>query len=415
MSGTCARISPRSRSSVRIGCRMRSCGSPPWRLAPATCARPMTRRTWWLRHCEAWLWHRAPSLEIEPKSLTRRRPKGVLAFSLSKNFRLITVHCRKSRLARYFAATPCYTRSAMLQETLEQGRARTDAALDRLIPRESQPPASIHKAMRHSVFAGGKRLRPVLCMEAGRMVAGSFPVNIEELGAALEMLHTYSLIHDDLPALDNDDLRRGRPTCHKVFGEAMAILAGDGLLSLAFQVLVEGVRPPAVATACCAALAEASGPCQLVGGQADDVAADRAEPATGNCRDQATHDRRFLESIHARKTGAMIRVSLRLGGMTAGAALEQLEALDDYGRRLGLAFQVTDDLLDVRSTEENMGKRVRKDAEKGKITFPGLLGVDESAAYAAQLIADACAALAPMGPQAEGLVTLARYVLERNR
>src|SRR6202522_697961 len=133
--------------------------------------------------------------------------------------------------------TPCYTHCSMLQETLEQGQTLTDAALDRLIPLETQPPTSIHKAMRHSVFAGGKRLRPVLCVEAGRMIAGTLPSKIEELGAALEMLHTYSLIHDDLPALDNDDLRRGRPTCHKVFGDAMAILAGDALLTLAFEVL----------------------------------------------------------------------------------------------------------------------------------------------------------------------------------
>jgi geranylgeranyl diphosphate synthase type II len=248
---------------------------------------------------------------------------------------------------------------------------------------------------------------------------------------AVEMIHTYSLIHDDLPAMDDDDLRRGRPTCHKVFGEAMAILAGDGLLSLAFQVLAEGIRPQTVAAACCAALAEASGPCQLVGGQADDIAhgqnvrqpfqADKQVqagkpdvlPRAGS--DSTTVDREHLESIHARKTGAMIRVSLRLGGMTAGAAAESLQALDEYGRRLGLAFQITDDLLDVRSTEESMGKRVGKDAEKGKITFPGLLGVDESAAYAAQLIAEACAALGPLGPRADGLTALARYVLERDR
>jgi geranylgeranyl diphosphate synthase type II len=232
---------------------------------------------------------------------------------------------------------------------------------------------------------------------------------------AVEMIHAYSLIHDDLPAMDDDDLRRGRPTCHKVFGEAIAILAGDGLLSLAFQVLAEGVRPPTVAAACCAALAEASGPCQLVGGQADDMAGGAAVPAAGAGETPAPQNgRERLESIHARKTGAMIRVSLRLGGMTAGAAAESLAALDEYGRRLGLAFQITDDLLDVRSSEENMGKRVGKDAAKGKLTFPGLLGIDASAARAARLIAEACAALAPLGPPAESLVTLARYVLERD-
>ena len=274
----------------------------------------------------------------------------------------------------------------------------------------------MREAIRYSLLAPGKRLRPMLVLMAAEACGGSLSAAMPA-ACAVEMIHAYSLIHDDLPAMDDDDLRRGRPTCHKVFGEAMAILAGDGLLSLAFQVLAEGIRPPTVAAACCAALAEASGPCQLVGGQADDIAADRSRTMT---RDQVSRtwrdaDREHLESIHARKTGAMIRVSLRLGGMTAGAAPEPLKALDEYGRRLGLAFQITDDLLDVRSTEENMGKRVGKDAEKGKITFPGLLGVDESAAYAAQLIAEACAALEPLGPQAEGLITLARYVLERNR
>lgn len=269
-------------------------------------------------------------------------------------------------------------------------------------------PDPLREAMRYSLLAPGKRLRPMLVLMAAEACGGSLA---EAMPAAcsVEMIHAYSLIHDDLPAMDDDDLRRGRATCHKVFGEAMAILAGDGLLSLAFQVLAEGIRPPTVAAACCAALAEAAGPCQLVGGQADDVVADRTESDLG------TTGREHLESIHARKTGAMIRVSLRLGGMTAGAAPESLNALDEYGRRLGLAFQITDDLLDVRSTEENMGKRVGKDAEKGKITFPGLLGVDESAAYAGQLIAEACAAVGPLTPRAEGLIALARYVLERNR
>jgi geranylgeranyl diphosphate synthase type II len=222
---------------------------------------------------------------------------------------------------------------------------------------------------------------------------------------AVEMVHAYSLIHDDLPAMDDDDLRRGRPTCHKVFGEAMAILAGDALLSLAFGVLAEGVKPAAVAAACSAALAQAAGPCQLVGGQADDVAGQGAAAA----------DRQWLESMHHRKTGAMIRVSLALGGLTAGASGEQLAALDQYGRRLGLAFQITDDLLDVRSREEAVGKRVGKDAGRGKITFPGLLGIDRSAAYATTLIAEASEALGPLGPHCEGLARLARYVLERDR
>jgi geranylgeranyl diphosphate synthase type II len=195
----------------------------------------------------------------------------------------------------------------------------------------------------------------------------------------------------------------------------MAILAGDGLLSLAFQVLAEGVQPAAVAGACCVLLAEAAGPCQLVGGQADDIIADGAAGSPLPPDACPGRDRERLESIHARKTGALIRASLRLGGMTALAPAEPLHALDQYGRRLGLAFQVTDDLLDVRSSEEEMGKRVGKDALRDKLTFPGLLGIEPSEAYAAQLIAEACAVVEPLGPRAEGLVTLARYVLERNR
>ncbi|MEI8372359.1 MAG: polyprenyl synthetase family protein [Planctomycetota bacterium] len=304
-----------------------------------------------------------------------------------------------------------------------------EAALRKISCLPTGCPDQLREAIRYSLLAPGKRLRPMLALMAAEACGGSLSAAMPA-ACAVEMIHTYSLIHDDLPAMDDDDLRRGRPTCHKVFGEAMATLAGDGLLSLAFQVLAEGIRPQTVAATCCAALAEASGPCQLVGGQADDIAQSQAgkpdvpPPTSGQAGKPdvqqrlgpsgATYDREHLESIHARKTGAMICVALRLGGMTAEAAPEQLKALNEYGRRLGLAFQITDDLLDVRSTEESMGKRVGKDAEKGKITFPGLLGVDESAAYAAQLIAEACAALEPLGSQAEGLVTLARYVLERN-
>ncbi len=268
-------------------------------------------------------------------------------------------------------------------------------------------PDRLREAMRYSLLAPGKRMRPMLALMAAEACGGAIAAAMPA-ACAVEMIHAYSLIHDDLPAMDDDDLRRGRPTCHKVYGEAMAILAGDGLLSLAFHVLAENIRPQSVAAACCAALAEASGPCQLVGGQADDVLAEQGGA-------NAIQGREHLEFIHARKTGAMIRVSLKLGGMTAGASPEQLKALDEYGRRLGLAFQVTDDLLDVRSTEENMGKRVGKDAQKGKITFPGLLGVDQSTAYATQLIDEARAALEPFGSNVAGLTALANYVLERNR
>ena len=319
-----------------------------------------------------------------------------------------------------------------------------EAALEKYSCLPAGCPDPLREAMRYSLLAPGKRLRPMLVLMAAEACGGSPGTGAPTRGSrrpdsdsticaagpdwsaampaacAVEMIHAYSLIHDDLPAMDDDDLRRGRPTCHKVFGEAMAILAGDGLLSLAFQVLAEDIRPPAVAAACCAALAEASGPCQLVGGQADDML--QAQIGVRQPSQADVQDREYLESIHARKTGAMMRVSLRLGGMTAGATSTQLGALDEYGRRLGLAFQITDDLLDVHSTEQSMGKRVGKDAEKGKITFPGLLGVDASVAYAGQLIVEACAAVqgtfvlkGRLAPQAEGLIALARYVLERNR
>src|SRR5712691_11785905 len=197
----------------------------------------------------------------------------------------------------------------MLQESLEQGRALTDAALDRLIPLETQHPISIHKAMRHSVFAGGKRLRPVLCMEAGRMIAGSLPKKIEELGAALEMLHTYSLIHDDLPALDNDDLRRGLPTCHVAFGEAIAILAGDALQTRAYEVLA-GIGCPAEARIrIVGEIARATGTVDgMIGGQVLDLEAERTRP-----------DAKTLEYIHKSKTGALITASLVSGALYAGA------------------------------------------------------------------------------------------------
>src|SRR5438552_6071304 len=201
----------------------------------------------------------------------------------------------------------------MLSETLEQGRAAADAALDRLLPLETRDPVSIHKAMRHSVFAGGKRLRPVLCMEAGRMVAGSLPAGIDELGAALEMLHTYSLIHDDLPALDNDDLRRGRPTCHKVFGEALAILSGDALQTQAYEVLSRLNCPPEARVKIIEEIARGTGTVNgMIGGQVKDLEAEGQRP------DAAT-----LEYIHRSKTGALITASLVSGGLHAGGSLTE--------------------------------------------------------------------------------------------
>jgi geranylgeranyl diphosphate synthase type II len=282
-------------------------------------------------------------------------------------------------------------------------RCRVDAALQRYAELGDGCPATLREAIRYSLLAPGKRLRPMLVLMAAEACGGG-PDAAMAAACAVEMVHAYSLVHDDLPAMDDDDLRRGQPTCHKKFGEATAILVGDALLAMAFRVLAENVRPPRVAAKCCAMLAEAAGPCQLVGGQADDLAAG-TEPASLD----------LLESIHRRKTGAMILVSLRLGATVAGADTERKAALDDYGRRLGLAFQITDDLLDVRGREADVGKRVGKDAERGKLTFPGLLGIDESARRAERLIAEAREALGPFAGEASSLDSLAQYVLERNR
>jgi geranylgeranyl diphosphate synthase type II len=236
---------------------------------------------------------------------------------------------------------------------------------------------------------------------------------------AVEMIHCYSLIHDDLPAMDDDDLRRGRPTNHKVYGEAMAILAGDSLLTRAFEIVARDVRPPQVAAACCATLADASGASALVGGQADDILGEQKKTDSNgaSARRAASPEKLLsaLESIHERKTGVIFLVSLRLGALTAAANATQIHTLEEYGRRLGLAFQIADDLLDVRGNEETTGKRVGKDADRGKLTFPGLLGIDESVRRARRLVAEACGLVGPLGPSAEPLASLARYVVERDR
>src|SRR5580704_14063987 len=298
---------------------------------------------------------------------------------------------------------PCYTHCAMLQETLEQGRSMTDVALDRLIPLETQHPASIHKAMRHSLFAGGKRLRPILCIEAGRMVAGSHPRGIEELGAALEMIHTYSLIHDDLPALDNDDLRRGRPTCHKVFGDAMAILAGDALLTLAFEVLAKLNTCADRRIRLVNELATASGTVGgMIGGQVNDLEGEGNPPTA-----------ELLESIHRAKTGALLRVSVRIGAIYAGADSGQLDALTRFGEHIGLAFQIVDDVLDVEQPSEALGKTAGKDAQQKKITFPAVYGLERSRAMAEQERLAAHLALRAFGNRAEHLLQLADLIVQR--
>ncbi len=293
----------------------------------------------------------------------------------------------------------------MLQDTLEQGRAAADQALERLIPAATQHPVSIHKAMRHSVFAGGKRLRPILCREAGRMVAGSLPDGIDELGAALEMLHTYSLIHDDLPALDNDDLRRGRPTCHVVFGEAIAILAGDALQTQAYEVLARLRCPAEARVRIVEEIAHGTGTIDgMIGGQVVDLEAEHSKP-----------DVKTLEYIHRAKTAALITASLVSGGLYAQGRNAEIENLRSFGQQIGLAFQIIDDVLDVTQTSEQLGKTAGKDTAAEKATYPAMFGVDESLRKADALIHSGFAELDAFGTPAEILKDLARYLVERKK
>ncbi|HZQ92096.1 MAG TPA: farnesyl diphosphate synthase [Terriglobales bacterium] len=293
----------------------------------------------------------------------------------------------------------------MLIEVLEHGRQMADEALERLIPPPTEPPESIHKAMRHSVFAGGKRLRPILAMEAGKMITGSLPAGIEDLGAALEMLHTYSLIHDDLPALDNDDLRRGRPTCHKVFGEALAILAGDALQTQAYEVLANLRCGAEARVAIVAEIARGTGTVGgMIGGQVMDLEAERTRP-----------DARTLEQIHRSKTGALITASLVSGGWYAGATQQQASRLRNFGKAIGLAFQIADDVLDVTQPTEQLGKTAGKDTAVEKATYPALFGVTESERMAAELVAQGCAELDEFGARADDLKELARFLVERKK
>ncbi len=293
----------------------------------------------------------------------------------------------------------------MLKQTLEEGQRLADAALDRLIPLETQHPISIHKAMRHSVFAGGKRLRPILCMEAGRMIGGELPAGMEDLGAALEMLHTYSLIHDDLPALDNDDLRRGRPTCHKAFGEAIAILAGDALQTQAYEVLARLKCPAEARVRIVEEIARGTGTVDgMIGGQVVDLEAEHTRPTA-----------EMLEYIHRSKTAALITASLVSGGLYAGASDSEIAKLRAFGLGIGLAFQIVDDVLDVTQTSEQLGKTAGKDTASEKATYPALFGIDASVKKADALVNDAFAELQSFGERAETLKELARFLVERKK
>ena len=290
-----------------------------------------------------------------------------------------------------------------VKSLIQEGAELTDKALEALIPGADTVPASIHGAMRHSTFAGGKRLRPVLAMQAGITIAGTLPKGIENLGAALEMLHTYSLIHDDLPALDNDDLRRGHPTCHVVYGEAIAILAGDALQTRAFEVLANLDTPPAATVHIIRLVSNAVGTVDgMIGGQVLDIEGEGRKP---------TPER--VEAIHRAKTGALIRVSVVAGGVYAGASADDVARLDLFGRKAGLAFQIIDDVLDMTVDSAQLGKTAGKDQATEKATWPAVYGVEQSERDAAQLIEEAFAVLEPYGARADSLKSVARYLVER--
>jgi geranylgeranyl diphosphate synthase type II len=286
---------------------------------------------------------------------------------------------------------------------LTLGAEQADRALERLLPAVTVEPTSIHRAMRHSTFAGGKRLRPILCTEAARCIAGTLPEGAADLGAAIEMVHTYSLIHDDLPSMDNDDFRRGKPTSHKVYGEGIAVLAGDALLTIAFEIASSCRAWPRYSHAdVIRELAVAAGSQALIAGQVADLEGEgkKIKPAE-------------LRYIHENKTAALIAGSIRLGAMSANATPKQLERLTDFGRSLGLAFQVIDDILDVTQTSEKLGKSAGKDIAAQKATYPALLGLDKAKKEADRLTDRARAALKPFGRAAVPLEAIADFLLKR--
>ena len=277
-----------------------------------------------------------------------------------------------------------------------------DRALDQFLPKASTRPATIHKAMRYCLFAGGKRLRPILCLAAAEACAGLTKEALP-LACALECIHTYSLIHDDLPSMDNDDFRRGRPTCHKVFGEGIAVLAGDALLTIAFEIGASARGWPRYdMRAILREIAVAAGSRKLIAGQVADLEGE------GKAINRAQ-----LRYIHGNKTAALLTTSVRLGAMSANATPRQLNAISDFGYALGLAFQVIDDILDVTQTSEKLGKSAGKDVAARKATYPSVLGLEKSRAEAARLTREAHKALDSLGRHAGRLHEIANYLLER--
>jgi geranylgeranyl diphosphate synthase type II len=289
-----------------------------------------------------------------------------------------------------------------LKSYLSARQTKIDRALDRYLPKENVKPATIHKAMRYSLFAGGKRLRPILCLAAAETCGGKIDRALP-LACAMECIHTYSLVHDDLPSMDNDDLRRGRLTCHKVFGDGIAVLAGDALLTIAFEI-VSRAKPTSRynMSTLLGEVAVAAGSRKLIAGQVADLEAEGKQSG-----------RAELRYIHENKTAAILTTSVRLGAMSANANPKQLAAITKFGRALGLAFQVIDDILDVTQTSEKLGKSAGKDIAAKKATYPAVLGLDQSRAEAKRLTKQAHNSLSIFGEKAEALRALANYLLER--
>jgi geranylgeranyl diphosphate synthase type II len=303
------------------------------------------------------------------------------------------------------AASPAPAPAA-LEKRLDAWRVLVEQALERALPPETAWPATIHRAIRYSQFAGGKRIRPLLVLAAGEAVGGRVDA-VLPLACAVEMIHTYSLIHDDLPAMDDDDLRRGKPTSHKVFGEAIAILAGDALLTRAFHLLSEVPRDADADTLrrcveTLAILGEACGTTGLIGGQVEDLESEGRSILPAE-----------LERLHRSKTGALLSACVRGGAVLGGAGEAELQALIRYASAIGLAFQVVDDVLDATEGDAQLGKTAGKDAASGKATYVSLHGLDGARRMAASLLEEALAALAPVGPRGETLAGLARLIVER--
>ena len=289
-----------------------------------------------------------------------------------------------------------------LKRYLAARQKEVDRALDQFLPKASTRPATIHKAMRYSLFAGGKRLRPVLCLAATEACGGKIGTTLP-LACAVECIHTYSLIHDDLPSMDNDDFRRGRPTCHKIFGDGIAVLAGDALLTIAFEI-VSRAKPTSRYTMpiLLREIAVAAGSQKLIAGQVSDLEAEGHKT-----------DRAQLRYIHQNKTAAILTTTVRLGAMSANADAKKLGAITKFGRALGLAFQIIDDILDVTETSEKLGKSAGKDVAAKKATYPAVIGLEKSRAEAKRLTRQAHNALLIFGEKGEALHALANYLLER--